>query len=216
MTLKLLGVKMTDGRQVAEVKVSFAAMKDQGGIKGKIVAQGTAIVDVATGHSVKSDYAGTMEISGQQQGPGQNGQPATYDIAGTGSLTIANTSPLDAGGPAPVPSPNPTPSVGNPLDAAPAAPFAGTFSNDKLKLELAKTADGYAGTIRLNGQSYPITGTAKGDALTGTFTAAGTTYPFVAGLAGDTLKLTSGSSTYDLKKASANPLDAGPKNPLSP
>ena len=222
MTLKLLSVKSIDGRAFAEVKVSMAALKSQGGLNVKAIAQGIDLVDLATGHMVKSDLTGTVDVQGSQQAQGADGQPATYDITGHGILTVTATSPITGNTPAPMPSNGPalSPPIAspgsNPLAPAAAAPFAGTFSDDKLKVMLSSKGDAYDGTFALGAQSFPVTATASNGTLTGSFTAGGNAFNFTAALEGDTLTLTTGGTTYHLKKAVANPLDAPPPNPLAP
>jgi hypothetical protein len=100
-----------------------------------------------------------------------------------------------------------------------AAPFAGTFTDQRLTLELTESAGAYAGTIKLGDKTYPATARPAASGLDGTFEAGGNKLAFTAVLDGDTLTLVSGKATYTLKRL-VNPLEApagpGPVNPLSP
>ena len=220
MTMKLLSVKTIDGKPMAEVKVSFVVQKaPANGMSGKIVAQGTELVDLATGHGTRLDVSGNAAVSGKQQGPGPDGRPATFDITGQGTIVMAATSPFVDGGSGPVAAANPPVPGGGVNPLAPAAPtFAGTFSDDKLKVELKPAANGYDGTMTLNGQAYPAAASVKDGAMDGQFTAGANAFPFTATLDGDTLTLVSGGVAYQLKRAAVNPLGAGggPANPLAP
>jgi hypothetical protein len=99
------------------------------------------------------------------------------------------------------------------------ATFAGKYSDGNLTIDLAPSADGYAGTITLHSQQFPATAHAGGSGLTGTFTSGANSFPFTATLDADTLTLSTGSKTYQLKSLSppANPLaaPAAPANPLA-
>jgi hypothetical protein len=224
MTLKLLSVKEVDGRPTAEVKVSIAAVKEQQGIQVKVVSQGTALVDIHTGHAVQVDLKGTTTGSGDPSGPGPNGQQITYHIEGSGTLTSSETSKFISAGSAPtavaITSGAPSAPADNPLaPSAPADPFAGTFSDGKLTVDWsAATADGYSGTLTLGDKKFQAKAQRIGQRLDGAFDSGGTKFPFSATLDGDTLNFVTGTKTYTLKKAAVNPLDApsAPANPLAP
>jgi len=98
-----------------------------------------------------------------------------------------------------------------------AAPFAGTFTDQRLTLALAESGGAYAGTIKLGDKTYPATARATANGLEGTFEAGGNKLPFSAVLDGDKVTLVSGKATYTLKRV-VNPLEApaAPENPLSP
>jgi hypothetical protein len=91
----------------------------------------------------------------------------------------------------------------------PAAPYAGTFSTDRFKLEL-KSADGqnYVGTITMGDNRFPLTGRAQRDSLTGSFESQGNRFDFIARQTGEGLTFKTGNSDYTLKRQFANPLDA--------
>jgi len=87
--------------------------------------------------------------------------------------------------------------------------FAGKFANEKLTLELHDATDGYAGTIALGNNKFNATAKLVDGQLTGSFDANGTPFKFTATRSGDIVTLSSGNSTYTLKR-----VDAGPANPL--
>jgi hypothetical protein len=95
----------------------------------------------------------------------------------------------------------------------PAAPYAGTFSTDRFKLEL-KSADGqiYVGTITMGDNKFPLTGRAQRDSLTGSFESQGSRFDFIAGQTSEGLTFKTGDSDYTLKRQTANPLDANQAN----
>ncbi len=219
MTLKLLGVKDVGGRPTAEVKVSLAMFKDQQGMKFKMISQGTALVDLQTGHAVKTDMKGTNSMTGDQNGPGPDGQPMAYHVEGEGTLVTASVSDLIGGGGVAAvvgPKPNQDPPINplvNPL-ANPLASLAGKYSDGKLTVDLVEAGGAFAGTFMLGDKKFPATAQKKGAAgLTGSFEVGADKFDFTATLEGDTLTLVSGSTTYKLKKAAVNPL-ATPPNPL--
>jgi hypothetical protein len=90
-----------------------------------------------------------------------------------------------------------------------AAPYAGTFTTDRFKLEL-KTTDGrnYIGTITMGDNKLPLTGRAQRDSLTGSFESQGARFDFTARQTGEGLTFKTGSSDYNLKRQTTNPLDA--------
>jgi hypothetical protein len=227
MTLKLLSVDQTGARPTAEVKVSIVAMKTQGQIQSKVILQGTSVVDLQTGHAIKSDLKGTIDLQGQQTANGPDGQPATYQVSGSGTLTTAGTADFisaDAGappasntpvatgnGPGPAFGTAPTPPAGvNPL--APPPSFTGKFANDTLTLDGSDSNGDFQGSIQLGQTKYPAKARVNGQSLNGTFDAGGSSFPFTATLDGDTVSVVSGGKTYTLKRsvpAPVNPLDPG-------
>ncbi len=226
MTLKLLSVNDVAGHQVAEIKVSVAAIKFQGGIQSKVIMQGTSLVDVQTGQCTKSDLAGTIDLQGQQSSNGPDGNPVTYDIAGNGTISSSSTEhPLGGTSPTPAPTPapaaeapavanNPAPtpsapadSAINPLGAAATASFTGKFSDGKLTLDGTDSNGDFSGTLQLGDSKFPAKARINGQSLDGTFNAGGTSFPFTATLNGDTVNLTSGGKNYTLTRAApVNPL----------
>jgi hypothetical protein len=90
----------------------------------------------------------------------------------------------------------------------PAAPYAGTFSTDRFKLEL-KSTDGqnYVGTIAMGDNKFPLTGRAQRDSLTGSFESQGARFEFTARASGEGLTFTTGNAEYNLKRQTANPVE---------
>ena len=101
-----------------------------------------------------------------------------------------------------------SPAAGEDKPAA-AAPYAGTFSTDRFKLEL-KSTDGrnYVGTIVMGDNKFPLTGRAQRDSLTGSFESQGARFDFSARQTAEGLTFRTGSSEYTLKRQTANPVDA--------
>ncbi len=227
MRLKLLSVKDIDGRQTAEVKVSTAVEMEQNGLSIKTILQGVALVDIATGHTVKTDLTGSINTSGQQQNQTPDGNAMTYQVEGIGTMTIANTAPITnapTGAPVPVvAAPRPVvegnddnPLAANPLGAAatPVDPLVGSYSDGKLKLDLTGGDGSYKGTVTLGSNTFPVTVKLTGGTkLDGSFTAGGNSFPFTATVGDNSMKFETGGTLYSLKKA-AKPV--GPVNPLGP
>lgn len=89
----------------------------------------------------------------------------------------------------------------NPLAAA--DPFQGEFTGDTLSASVRKTADGYAGTLSLEGRSYDFEARASGSSLSGSFRAGEDSFPFAAELKDDggTLEVETGGAQYALTRA---------------
>jgi hypothetical protein len=107
MTLKLLSVQDLSGRSTAEVKVSIAIERDQNGLTTQIVVQGTAWVDVASGHLNKIQLRGTTQSNGEQSAPGYGGQMVRFHMEGKGELKSASSTEwvtLPTGGKPPTPT----------------------------------------------------------------------------------------------------------------
>jgi hypothetical protein len=221
MTLKLLSVKDLNGRSTAEIKVSVVAMKAQGGIQSQLILQGTSLVDLQTGHAIKTNLAGTIKLNGQQSSTDPNGNAVTYQIDGNGTITSSGSADFitgDAGGAPATPTVNvptnvPTPAAPgaiNPL--APPASFTGKFASDTLTLDGADSNGDFQGSILLGQNKFPAKAKINAQSLDGTFEAGGNSFPFTANLDGDTVTLSSGGKTYTLKRsapAPVNPLDPG-------
>lgn len=88
----------------------------------------------------------------------------------------------------------------NPL-ARTADPFAGSYQNKEMKLELTRQGADYAGVILLGGQSLPVKAKAANGALSGTFESQGQSYKFQAKRSGTQLSLTTDGVTHTLEKA---------------
>jgi hypothetical protein len=102
-------------------------------------------------------------------------------------------------------------------DVAPAtgANFAGQWQGEGLVLDSKAQGNDYIGTLTLNGQKMPFTGSDVNGVLHGTFTADNERFDFQGRLQGNALVISSGETTYRLqKKGSNNPLSK-PKNPLA-
>ncbi len=216
MTLKLLSVKEIGGRPTAEMKVSLAAFKEQQGMTFKMISQGVALIDLKTGHTIKTDMKGTTSTTGDQSGPGPNGQPMQYHVEGEGTLNTSLVSNLVGAGQPPLVNIG-----GNPLNpnppANPLGSFAGKYSDGKLTADFSEAAGSYTGTIALGDKKFPASARPKGQGLEGSFESGSDKFEFTATLDGDTLTLISGGTTYKLKKAAVNPLGGGqvaPPNPL--
>ena len=208
MTLKLLALKELNGRRVAEVKVSTAAFKEMEGFTSKSIMQGTTLIDLRSGQTLKADLKGTLSQEGSRSGPGPNGHVMTMKSKGEGTTTISMVSePLTAGKPADDHSLGGNPLGGNPLVRPTASGFSGKFSDGKLSVNLQESTGKYNGTLTLNDQNYKASGTVKNDVLEGSFEAAGQAFPFTATVNGDTVTFKTGGTTYSLKRQAVNPLD---------
>ena len=110
-----------------------------------------------------------------------------------------------------------TPPTNNPLAPMPTDPWLGTFTDDNLTLTLQGGANNYSGTINLSGQDFPVKAVAQGNTMNGTFTSGNNNFEFTASLNADTLNLTTGSSSYTLKRKASNTSPSSiPTNPLLP
>jgi hypothetical protein len=91
---------------------------------------------------------------------------------------------------------------------ADAESYAGIFKDERLTVEVKSAPEGYAGTIQMGHQTFPLKARDAGSRLEGTFEHQGASFEFTATLAADTLTLVSGGTTYKLKKQEAvdNPL----------
>ncbi len=106
------------------------------------------------------------------------------------------------------------------------AQLAGKFDDGKLLAEFSDASGGvYPGKLTLNGQTFAATAHVTDHGFEGTFATGADTFPFTAILTGDTLTLSTGGSTYNLKRlsvaknplgAASNPLvDSGKQDPLA-
>jgi hypothetical protein len=214
MTLKLLSVKNAP-QPTAEVKVSMAVIRNMNGLNVKVISQGTALVDIASGHVMKLEAKGPVTTTGTMQQQTPDGQAMQIQIEGTGTMTTSTDAPLKGTVMAAPAAAGNQLGGGNPLGggganplAKPATPFAGTFSDGKLTLDLTGMDGAYAGTIALGGSKFPANAKAGGKGLEGNFWAGNDKYDFTATLDGDTVTLVSDGTTYTLKRQA-------PKNPLA-
>ena len=94
MTLQLLGVKSQNNCDVAEVKVSSVALRRQNQMQMHLTMQGTSLIDLKTGHPIRSDITGKIDNKGEQPGPGANGEQVNYHVEGAGTMSSAAVSSL--------------------------------------------------------------------------------------------------------------------------
>jgi|MDTC01.2.fsa_nt_gb hypothetical protein len=97
------------------------------------------------------------------------------------------------------------------VSSAAAALPEGTFAGDGMRLELTIDGAGCAGTMELNGTSYPVQLTGSEQRLEGHFTSDGHGFQLVITRQGDSLVLESGGGQYVLAPVGAAPV---PVNPL--
>jgi hypothetical protein len=101
------------------------------------------------------------------------------------------------------------------MDAPTSDPWASTFSNEKLTLQLQGGSSQYQGQIRFQDQSFPVTGqSTDGRTLHGKFTSGGNTFDLSATLDGATVTLSTGGTTYRLRRQGATRPAAAPAIPL--
>jgi len=103
-------------------------------------------------------------------------------------------------------------------DAASLDPWAGTYQDAQVTLELkANPAGGYGGMLRSQDRKYPVAARADGDQLIGAFQSSGGNFGFTATADGNTLKFITGGKTYRLQKQGVNPLgdSSSAANPLA-
>lgn len=98
---KLVAVKSVGGREVAEVTVSGAFIKVEGFVELATEVEGTLLIDVQTGRTVKSNLRGTLAADGAHQAVGPDGKPVDVKVSGTGTLEQTETTE-----PAPTTRPN--------------------------------------------------------------------------------------------------------------
>ena len=197
LTCKLLSVKTVANRPTAEVKISIGMQASQGNMSMEMVTQGVSLIDLETGQTIQTDARGTVKTTGQEQGPGPDGQPVTYNIAGQGTVDITGKAAMEG---------NVVRPDGNKPDSsdprpAPAGDLAGTYMGNNIKLDLQPAGPGaYKGTLTFNGRDYPVTAqSGDGKSLTGKFTAGNDAFDFIAGPnAQGVMVLTSGGKTYEL------------------
>jgi hypothetical protein len=95
MTIRLLELATENGKPVARVKVSTTVQRSINGMNSLAVMEGTAVVDVASGHTIRSDVKGPIEAKGDQQSAvAAGGQAVTYHIESSGTMTARNSAPL--------------------------------------------------------------------------------------------------------------------------
>jgi hypothetical protein len=105
-------------------------------------------------------------------------------------------------------------------DAPATAPsaVAGRYLSETLTVDLSDAAaGGYAGTVILGGQMFPLTATGDGKRLEGSYDANGQAVPFTATVADHTMTFTAGGTSYTLHRLVKHPEPVRPKtaSPLS-
>ena len=223
---KLLAVKEDNGRQVADISLVGQVLKhEQGFVEIRTTLGGVSRIDLQTGQTLTGDVLGKIISRGSQQVAGPDGNPVNVSVNAEGEVQVhQRVKMLNDRGPA-IPAQggfniagnNPAPPAApqTQMPAPQAATFAGTFTNEKLSLELGNEGGRYTGALTLAGKKLPVTAKAEGNKLTGTFESDGTKFDFIATLEGPVLTLSSDGNTYNLKKAVANPLaQPAPRNPL--
>jgi len=136
-------------------------------------------------------------------GAGADGQPdyeqmTTLVFARQGQAASAGSNPLAGGAP-------------NPLAAA--DPWAGTFTDGSLVLELQGGGGEYRGNVQVGGQQFPVAVRGSGASLTGSFRSPDGEFPVTLTRSGGGVTLATGGATYALQRggagAAANPLAGG-------
>lgn len=97
-----------------------------------------------------------------------------------------------------------------------AADLSGTYSSAGVRLELKQTASQVDGTLRINDKSFPIHGTATGDAAACEINEGGKSYSFTARAKGEDVQIVSEDIRLVLKRESTSPLREIPAQQLSP
>lgn len=93
--------------------------------------------------------------------------------------------------------------------------YVGTFKGDGIVLTLRAAADGYEGSVVVEGQTLPVKAKKSGSGLQGTFTVQGESFSFAGRLEGETLVIESDGDTYRLvKEKSSEPVGNPSNNPL--
>jgi hypothetical protein len=117
--LVLKGLQPTPGGQAAAVglKVSVVQSNVEGFLTVSTTLEGEGLIDTGTGQFHSLTINGPILMNGEQQMPGQPGQPATQiSVNGGGSMTAVSTSTPLAGNSIP---------PGNPIPSSPLPPIAG-------------------------------------------------------------------------------------------
>ena len=81
------------------------------------------------------------------------------------------------------------------------ASFAGTFTNPDIELTLTRQGGAYTGTVRFEGQSFPVQARpGNGSTLIGTYQYFGQPVPFQASLHGDVLTVASEGQQFQMRR----------------
>src|SRR5690349_21054189 len=99
--------------------------------------------------------------------------------------------------------------LGGGASAAGPDPFVGSFSGDRLQVEIALDPSpqrpGYIGTFHFGGRQFPFTATRSADQIVGKFKSGKDAFEFSATLAGSGLTFETGGTTYRLMQLSPAP-----------
>lgn len=153
--------------------------------------------------------------------------PAAQTPAAQTPAPPAPPNPLNAPREDRVPPPNPLagkPAPENPLTRAAAAPdpWAGTWEGEGLRVELRREGQGWAGTIAMGPDAFPVAlrpAGPAGERLSGEFKTREHPFPCAFTRQGDDLQLETAGTTYRLHRPRATGRllggEAPPQNPLA-
>lgn len=94
---------------------------------------------------------------------------------------------------------------------AAAEDITGTYRDERLTLTINKGVDGYVGTLRIGGKTFPCRAKPGNDGLSGEFSDGAAAHPFTCTVEGGTLVFKTGATTYRLQRQAAV---ADPDKPL--
>jgi hypothetical protein len=228
---KLASISTVNGRRAAELTTVSSTSKHQGEMAMTEQMKGSLWLDLETGQLLKSTSEGTTTAKDPQTMPAPNGAQMRIDVDNSGKSTMRlTTTPGNpgSGGAGTIAGAPPTTTSDNPLDTdspstAPVAkaasdPWAGTFQNPQLTLELkANTPGDYEGTILFKDQKFPVSATGDARQLKGTFRNDSGAFDFTLSADGGAITFKTGTKAYQLKKQAVNPLGGAPSpvNPLA-
>lgn len=93
---RLVAIRDFDGRRVAEIETTWSITKQQGEGQMQNDVRGTSLVDLDTGNTLRSQFAGTSSMRGSQQMQQPGGQAVTVQMQSEGSSRMQFTArPLD-------------------------------------------------------------------------------------------------------------------------
>lgn len=89
------------------------------------------------------------------------------------------------------------------------------YSDGKLTVEWTQTDANYSGTITMGTQQFPVVAHPAGSGIEGSFSSGQNQFPLKGSINADTLTLTTGGTTYSLKKVLPAENTPAPANPLA-
>jgi len=197
---KLLSIGESGGRKTAEIAMNisltrrrttaFAEERETVIIRRNCACDMTirGVVDLDSGLLIREDLDGSIKTSGTSTDAGSRGR--TTPINGQGKLKFYRQHRL----------------LLSRMAGASTQPanfsYAGIFSDDRLIIELRGQEGHYTGKIHLGTRDFPVAATESGTGLRGTLQSNGQTFQFTASLNRDGLTLTTGRTTYVLRKQS--------------